>query len=450
MPNPFGQPGLRKRGATRPLVIEGRATVVRETARPKDPLQEAMARYRAGEIEIDIPERVSQRRPPVEQAYPPRPRSPDEEPDEEPDFEEPVFDDPEAEEPDPDDEEPEPDDEEPDPDDDEPDLDLGDIPGGEAVEKPWRFVHRGIVIRAGELNWEQLETLWNTVQGLHQSSMFFIGDVMLAAEGRFGEEMAQLAIDYRPETIRNALWVAKSIPIPRRRSLPFSYHQAVASLEPQEQDELLDLVEEKRRLHEDFHTVDLKNLIRERKQARRSNSGPGVIFPNDDSDPTRGGQQGGAEDAERGFGTYNPAGEPGDDIEDEDGIDAPEELADLEPDEVEELRGLLVEVRAAGVLVGTRQHDAFKIRELADRVLDAVGARRGGFNLLMDALLAEQMVPADWYLRITAGERESGRRTWKVQLLQDGRMCAATGPWLPCALVEAALSALISSATRQS
>jgi hypothetical protein len=130
MPNPFGQPGLRKRGATRPLVIEGRATVVRETARPKDPLQEAMARYRAGEIEIDIPERVSQRRPPVEQAYPPRPRSPDEEPDEEPDFEEPVFDDPEAEEPDPDDEEPEPDDEEPDPDDDEPDLDLGDIPGG--------------------------------------------------------------------------------------------------------------------------------------------------------------------------------------------------------------------------------------------------------------------------------------------------------------------------------
>ena len=321
---------------------------------------------------------------------------------------------------------------------------LGEGVGGTNSEVPWKFVHRGIVIRADELDWEKLEILWHTVQGLHQSSMFFVGDVMVAAEGRFGEELAQLAIDYRPETIRNAFWVAKSIPIPRRRSLPFSYHQAVASLEPHEQDELLNLVEDKRKRGELFHTTDLKDLIRDRKEARRSNSageaeprpGPGVIFPNGEADTE-------SRDFDPRHAQYDEAGQDA-------GLD--EDLVEneiyLDPERIKMLRGLITEVRAAGEAVGTYRHDAFAIRDLANRVLDAVGARSGGFNLLMDVGLAEQLVPAEWYLRITAGRREGGRRIWEVRLSQNARICDAGGPWLPCVLVETALAARVSDAER--
>lgn len=67
---------------------------------------------------------------------------------------------------------------------------------------------------------------------------FMVGDWMRIGEQLYGELAAQ-AIDARAwsdETVRNYIWVAKSVPIENRREdLTFKHHQIVASLKPQDQ-----------------------------------------------------------------------------------------------------------------------------------------------------------------------------------------------------------------------
>lgn len=83
--------------------------------------------------------------------------------------------------------------------------------------------------------WEEIgQMLAVQVRGLQ----FIVGDWLLLGETHFGEAAAQ-AIDARSwseETVRNYLWVAKSVPMENRREdLTFAHHQLVAGLKPQEQ-----------------------------------------------------------------------------------------------------------------------------------------------------------------------------------------------------------------------
>lgn len=92
---------------------------------------------------------------------------------------------------------------------------------------------------------------------------FAIGDWVLFGETRYGEEHAQ-AIDATKlsySSINSARWVASRIPqIRRRTNLSWSHHEAVASLPPEKQDELLDLAE-----HEGLDREHVRDLAREVK-----------------------------------------------------------------------------------------------------------------------------------------------------------------------------------------
>jgi len=75
---------------------------------------------------------------------------------------------------------------------------------------------------------------------------WLIGDLLLEMEARFGEDYAQAVYvtGFSEQTLRNDVWVCKSIPASRRReSVPFGVHAEVAALPPEEQTRLLDTAE---------------------------------------------------------------------------------------------------------------------------------------------------------------------------------------------------------------
>jgi len=81
---------------------------------------------------------------------------------------------------------------------------------------------------------------------LHRASRWWIGDLVVAAEQRFGERAAQVAdaLGLAPDTVMNYAWAAERIPPARRRAaLSFSTHREVAALPADAQDEMLDRAE---------------------------------------------------------------------------------------------------------------------------------------------------------------------------------------------------------------
>lgn len=95
------------------------------------------------------------------------------------------------------------------------------------------------------LSFEQWQEAGDALVHVESGVQWALGEWWLYGENNFGEEAAQaLPLNYQLKTIQNAAWVASSIPASRRRvNLSFSHHAEVASLEPAEQDRLLDLAE---------------------------------------------------------------------------------------------------------------------------------------------------------------------------------------------------------------
>lgn len=115
-----------------------------------------------------------------------------------------------------------------------------------------------------DLTLEQWLEVGRQLRAQHTRSRFYIGDWALAGD-RFGESANQS--DYADETIRTYKYVASRIPIARRRDLPltFGHHQAVASCEPAEQDELLDLA-----LKHRWNREELRARVRRRREEREA------------------------------------------------------------------------------------------------------------------------------------------------------------------------------------
>jgi hypothetical protein len=93
-----------------------------------------------------------------------------------------------------------------------------------------------------KLSYEDWFKLGKTLQIVHRSVLFWIGDWLLFGEQNWGEKFSQ-AIDatgYSVETLRNAHWVSSRVESVRRNNaLTWSHHQQIASLEPCEQDKFL-------------------------------------------------------------------------------------------------------------------------------------------------------------------------------------------------------------------
>ncbi len=108
---------------------------------------------------------------------------------------------------------------------------------------PWRFGERALFIRQG-ISWDEWVSVWQTAEGMHQSSSFYIGDALLAGMREFGEKFAQVVDPKYVNQQRGAMWVCSRIePERRRANLSYSLHRELAALEPDEQDRWLALAE---------------------------------------------------------------------------------------------------------------------------------------------------------------------------------------------------------------
>lgn len=91
-----------------------------------------------------------------------------------------------------------------------------------------------------------------------RSAGWWIGDWLRYGNTRYGERYARAAriTGYDVQTLMNMVYVASRFPISRRReNLSWSHHEALAALEPEEQDRWLDQASTKRWSVSDLRTM---------------------------------------------------------------------------------------------------------------------------------------------------------------------------------------------------
>jgi hypothetical protein len=111
-------------------------------------------------------------------------------------------------------------------------------------------------------------------------SQWWLGDWIRYGNARFGERYSRASkiTGYDTQTLMNMVYVASRFPFSRRReTLSWSHHEAVASLEADDQERWLTLAEEKR--------LSVSDLRVELRTARRAaNSAPDNADMDDSSD----------------------------------------------------------------------------------------------------------------------------------------------------------------------
>lgn len=109
--------------------------------------------------------------------------------------------------------------------------------------------------------WQQIGVKLKELRGMVH---WWIGDWLNYGEAKWGEMYTQVYEEtgYTEHTLANDKYIAREFPASRRRDkLTWSHHQAVASLEPVEQDRLLDIAEAM-----DLKRDKFRALITERKE----------------------------------------------------------------------------------------------------------------------------------------------------------------------------------------
>jgi hypothetical protein len=101
--------------------------------------------------------------------------------------------------------------------------------------------HGKFTLSASGLQWQGVPTIeeWaevgHVLAVMDRGLAFLIGDWIRFGEAAYGEMAAQVidARTWRPETVRNYVWLAEKVPVQNRmldRGLTVSHHQAVAAL----------------------------------------------------------------------------------------------------------------------------------------------------------------------------------------------------------------------------
>lgn len=324
---------------------------------------------------------------------------------------------------------------------------------------PFEFGDRALIVLPG-ISWDEWVSLWRTAEGMHQSSNFYMGDALLAGSREFGERFAQVVDPKYIHQQRGAMWVCSRIdPARRKPSLSFSLHRELASLEPAEQDRWLDLAEQGA-----WTVKDLKEEM-EAERARKSNGPPEEItsLPND---PAVDGQIPGSEEIGstwNGSPTFGSVEEITGEPFQIDSGDAQASEAAIPPHDTtnaassavgaasaDEIRACIAAVRkiANDMILGSASEDA--VDEVEAAVLGCVvqDGYTTALGCLTDHERATDLIPPAWRGKITIefGEHVFGGRAYTVDLRKPGgkQMAAGYGPSLPCAIVESALSAILS------
>jgi hypothetical protein len=108
-------------------------------------------------------------------------------------------------------------------------------------------------------------------QRVNDAVQFWVGDLLEYGEAKWGEKYSQAldTTELHIQTLRNAAWVARQIPPNRRRAaLSFSHHEAVAPLDPEQQEYWL-----KRSEHDNLTRDQLRIAIRQAKAASEGKAG---------------------------------------------------------------------------------------------------------------------------------------------------------------------------------
>lgn len=96
------------------------------------------------------------------------------------------------------------------------------------------------------LSFDEWAALGDSLNFINAGVQWWLGDWLRYGEGKFGERASQAttAHGYEYQTLANFAYVAGKFPVSRRReNLTWSHHAAVAALEPDEQDAVLDEAE---------------------------------------------------------------------------------------------------------------------------------------------------------------------------------------------------------------
>jgi hypothetical protein len=97
----------------------------------------------------------------------------------------------------------------------------------------------------GDPSFKQWEQAGEFIKRSHEAVQFWRGDWLNFGEEHFDQWTQHFdESELSAETLRKEKWVAKRIPLERRRpQLSWSHHEEVADLEAEEQNEMLDLAE---------------------------------------------------------------------------------------------------------------------------------------------------------------------------------------------------------------
>jgi hypothetical protein len=160
----------------------------------------------------------------------------------------------------------------------------------------------GLAVTDPSLSYEAFERAVGAAGRTGDTARWWLGDLLLFGEARYGEQYAQAleAARLSERQLNRYRWVCERVARSRRReNLPFSYHEEVAALDPSGQESLLSRAEAER-----WPREQLREAVRDaRALAGAPQRTPAAAAPPQEVLPTSSPSSGAVIDAARGLST---------------------------------------------------------------------------------------------------------------------------------------------------
>ena len=120
----------------------------------------------------------------------------------------------------------------------------------------------------GTVTFDEWLGLMSTLVRMETAFQFAIGDALIYGESKFGEKYSQAmdATGLSYQTLANLTWVAKHVPLSNRiEGVSWTHHRVVASIDPTDQRDLLEMARDSR-----MSATDLSHHITGRQPKQRA------------------------------------------------------------------------------------------------------------------------------------------------------------------------------------